>query len=99
VHYPPGAFGQSNLDVAERIVEVLRDQSPNARVCRVLCRCRRHWTLAAATRRTDSPERGEPPSLQAWPSVSPASILSREKKLQVIAAGESKRAGAEGPTS
>jgi len=28
VHYPPGAFGQSNLDVAERIVEVLRDQVP-----------------------------------------------------------------------
>jgi 23S rRNA (uracil1939-C5)-methyltransferase len=28
VHYPPGAFGQNNLDVAERIVEHLRDQVP-----------------------------------------------------------------------
>jgi 23S rRNA (uracil1939-C5)-methyltransferase len=28
VHYPPGAFGQSNLDIAGRIVEHLRDQVP-----------------------------------------------------------------------
>ncbi len=28
VHYPPGAFGQSNLDIAERIVEHVRDQVP-----------------------------------------------------------------------
>ena len=28
VHYPPGAFGQSNLDVAERIVEHVRAQVP-----------------------------------------------------------------------
>ena len=28
VHYPPGAFGQNNLDVAERIVEHVRDQVP-----------------------------------------------------------------------
>ena len=33
VHYPPGAFGQNNLDVAERIVEHVRDQvSEGARV-------------------------------------------------------------------
>jgi tRNA/tmRNA/rRNA uracil-C5-methylase (TrmA/RlmC/RlmD family) len=33
VHYPPGAFGQSNLDIAERIVEHVRAQVPeNARV-------------------------------------------------------------------
>ena len=33
VHYPPGAFGQGNLDIAERIVEHLRAQVPeNARV-------------------------------------------------------------------
>jgi tRNA/tmRNA/rRNA uracil-C5-methylase (TrmA/RlmC/RlmD family) len=28
VHYPPGAFGQSNLDIAERIVEHVRAQVP-----------------------------------------------------------------------
>ncbi len=28
VHYPPGAFGQNNLDVAERIVEHVRAQVP-----------------------------------------------------------------------
>jgi tRNA/tmRNA/rRNA uracil-C5-methylase (TrmA/RlmC/RlmD family) len=28
VYYPPGAFGQNNLDIAERIVEHLRDQVP-----------------------------------------------------------------------
>jgi tRNA/tmRNA/rRNA uracil-C5-methylase (TrmA/RlmC/RlmD family) len=28
VHYPPGAFGQNNLDIAERIVEHVRDQVP-----------------------------------------------------------------------
>ena len=28
VHYPPGAFGQSNLDVAERIVEHVREAVP-----------------------------------------------------------------------
>jgi tRNA/tmRNA/rRNA uracil-C5-methylase (TrmA/RlmC/RlmD family) len=28
VHYPPGAFGQNNLDVAERIVEHVRGQVP-----------------------------------------------------------------------
>ena len=29
VHYPPGAFGQSNLDIAERIVEHVRAQVPD----------------------------------------------------------------------
>jgi 23S rRNA (uracil1939-C5)-methyltransferase len=29
VHYPPGAFGQNNLDIAERIVEYLREQVPS----------------------------------------------------------------------
>src|SRR5271154_4640048 len=28
VHYPPGAFGQSNLDIAQRIVGHVRDQIP-----------------------------------------------------------------------
>jgi tRNA/tmRNA/rRNA uracil-C5-methylase (TrmA/RlmC/RlmD family) len=28
VHYPPGAFGQSNLDIAERIVEHVREAVP-----------------------------------------------------------------------
>ena len=28
VHYPPGAFGQNNLDIAERIIEHVRDQIP-----------------------------------------------------------------------
>ncbi len=28
VHYPPGAFGQNNLEIAERIVEHVRDQVP-----------------------------------------------------------------------
>lgn len=28
VHYPPGAFGQNNLDIAERIVEYVRQQVP-----------------------------------------------------------------------
>jgi tRNA/tmRNA/rRNA uracil-C5-methylase (TrmA/RlmC/RlmD family) len=28
VHYPPGAFGQSNLDIAQRIVERVRAQVP-----------------------------------------------------------------------
>jgi len=33
IHYPPGAFGQSNFDIAERIVEHVRAQVPeNARV-------------------------------------------------------------------
>jgi tRNA/tmRNA/rRNA uracil-C5-methylase (TrmA/RlmC/RlmD family) len=33
VHYPPGAFGQNNLDIAERIVEHVRAQvPPGARV-------------------------------------------------------------------
>jgi tRNA/tmRNA/rRNA uracil-C5-methylase (TrmA/RlmC/RlmD family) len=30
VHYPPGAFGQSNLEVAQRIIEHLREQIPRA---------------------------------------------------------------------
>jgi 23S rRNA (uracil1939-C5)-methyltransferase len=30
VHYPPGAFGQSNLDIAQRIIEHLRDQIPES---------------------------------------------------------------------
>jgi 23S rRNA (uracil1939-C5)-methyltransferase len=30
VHYPPGAFGQSNLEVAQRIIEHLREQIPQA---------------------------------------------------------------------
>ena len=29
VHYPPGAFGQGNLDIAERIVEHVRAQVPD----------------------------------------------------------------------
>jgi 23S rRNA (uracil1939-C5)-methyltransferase len=28
VHYPPGAFGQNNLDIAEQIIELVRDQVP-----------------------------------------------------------------------
>jgi 23S rRNA (uracil1939-C5)-methyltransferase len=28
VHYPPGAFGQNNLDIAQRLVEHVRDQIP-----------------------------------------------------------------------
>jgi 23S rRNA (uracil1939-C5)-methyltransferase len=28
VHYPPGAFGQSNLEVAQHIIEYLREQIP-----------------------------------------------------------------------
>ncbi|MCX7054520.1 MAG: hypothetical protein NTU56_09970 [Proteobacteria bacterium] len=28
VHYPPGAFGQNNLDIAERIIEHVREQVP-----------------------------------------------------------------------
>jgi len=28
VHYPPGAFGQNNLDIAQRIVEHVREQVP-----------------------------------------------------------------------
>jgi 23S rRNA (uracil1939-C5)-methyltransferase len=33
VHYPPGAFGQNNLDIAQRIIEHIRSQiSPGARV-------------------------------------------------------------------
>jgi 23S rRNA (uracil1939-C5)-methyltransferase len=28
VHYPPGAFGQSNLDIAQQIIEHLRSQIP-----------------------------------------------------------------------
>jgi tRNA/tmRNA/rRNA uracil-C5-methylase (TrmA/RlmC/RlmD family) len=28
VHYPPGAFGQNNLDIAQRIVEHVRGQVP-----------------------------------------------------------------------
>jgi tRNA/tmRNA/rRNA uracil-C5-methylase (TrmA/RlmC/RlmD family) len=28
IHYPPGAFGQSNLDIAQRIIEHLREQIP-----------------------------------------------------------------------
>jgi tRNA/tmRNA/rRNA uracil-C5-methylase (TrmA/RlmC/RlmD family) len=28
IHYPPGAFGQSNLDIAQRIIEHLRGQIP-----------------------------------------------------------------------
>jgi tRNA/tmRNA/rRNA uracil-C5-methylase (TrmA/RlmC/RlmD family) len=28
IHYPPGAFGQNNLEVAERIVEHVREQIP-----------------------------------------------------------------------
>jgi tRNA/tmRNA/rRNA uracil-C5-methylase (TrmA/RlmC/RlmD family) len=28
IHYPPGAFGQSNLEIAERIIEYLRGQIP-----------------------------------------------------------------------
>lgn len=30
VHYPPGAFGQSNLEIAERIVDQLRAEVPTA---------------------------------------------------------------------
>jgi 23S rRNA (uracil1939-C5)-methyltransferase len=29
VHYPPGAFGQNNLDIAERIIEHVRAQIPD----------------------------------------------------------------------
>jgi 23S rRNA (uracil1939-C5)-methyltransferase len=29
VHYPPGAFGQNNLDIAQRIIEHVRTQIPN----------------------------------------------------------------------
>ncbi len=33
IHYPPGAFGQSNLEIAERIIDHLRDELlPGARV-------------------------------------------------------------------
>lgn len=33
VHYPPGAFGQSNLDIAQRIIEHVRERIPqNSRV-------------------------------------------------------------------
>ena len=33
VHYPPGAFGQNNLDIAQRIIEHVRDEiPPGARV-------------------------------------------------------------------
>jgi 23S rRNA (uracil1939-C5)-methyltransferase len=28
IHYPPGAFGQSNLEIAQRIVEHLREETP-----------------------------------------------------------------------
>ena len=28
VHYPPGAFGQNNLNIAERIIEYVREQLP-----------------------------------------------------------------------
>lgn len=28
IHYPPGAFGQSNLDIAQRIIEHIREQIP-----------------------------------------------------------------------
>ena len=28
VHYPPGAFGQSNLDIAQRIIEYVRERIP-----------------------------------------------------------------------
>lgn len=28
VHYPPGAFGQNNLEIAQRIIEHVRDQIP-----------------------------------------------------------------------
>jgi tRNA/tmRNA/rRNA uracil-C5-methylase (TrmA/RlmC/RlmD family) len=28
VHYPPGAFGQNNLDIAQQIIEHVRDQVP-----------------------------------------------------------------------
>jgi tRNA/tmRNA/rRNA uracil-C5-methylase (TrmA/RlmC/RlmD family) len=28
VHYPPGAFGQSNLDIAQRIIEHVRERIP-----------------------------------------------------------------------
>lgn len=28
IHYPPGAFGQNNLDIAERIIEHVRSQIP-----------------------------------------------------------------------
>jgi len=30
VHYPPGAFGQSNLDIAARIIDAVREQVPTA---------------------------------------------------------------------
>lgn len=29
IHYPPGAFGQSNLDIAQHLVEHLREQIPH----------------------------------------------------------------------
>jgi 23S rRNA (uracil1939-C5)-methyltransferase len=29
VHYPPGAFGQSNLDIAQQIIEYVRSQIPD----------------------------------------------------------------------
>lgn len=29
VHYPPGAFGQSNLDIAQRIIEHVRERIPS----------------------------------------------------------------------
>jgi 23S rRNA (uracil1939-C5)-methyltransferase len=33
IHYPPGAFGQSNLDIAQQIIQHLREQIPaNAKI-------------------------------------------------------------------
>lgn len=38
IHYPPGAFGQNNLDIAERIIDYVRGQIPRgARVTEFYC--------------------------------------------------------------
>ena len=43
VHYPPGAFGQNNLDIAEAVIEHVRAQiPPGARVVEFYCWGRRH---------------------------------------------------------
>ncbi len=43
VHYPPGAFGQSNLEIAELIVGHIRERIAGGRSGhRVLCRRRCH---------------------------------------------------------
>ena len=61
IHYPPGAFGQNNLDVAERIVEHVRAAGAGGRMrCRVLCGGRCHRPVAAVPRPRNPHERGGP---------------------------------------